>query len=93
MMVVTCRIELFLPDSHSLKDKRQIIRSLTGRVRAKINSSAAEVDFQDLWQRTAVGVAMIGTDKTVLDSQVNLIRRFVDETEGAELAAFDVDYM
>lgn len=92
MIVVTCRIELFLPDCHSLKDKRQIIRSLTGRVRAKINSSAAEVDFQDLWQRTVVGVAMVGSDKTVLDSQVNLIRRLVDETEGAELAAFDVDY-
>ena len=92
MTIIVCRIELYIPAAQSLKDKRQVVQSLIGRVRARLNCSAAEVDYQDLWQRSAVGVAMIGTDKTVLDGQLSLLRRLADGAEDAEIVAFDVDY-
>jgi uncharacterized protein len=51
-------LEIHLPDAHSLKDKRQVIRSLKDRLR-KHNVSVAEIDFQDLWQRSVVAVVTI----------------------------------
>jgi uncharacterized protein YlxP (DUF503 family) len=53
------RFELFIGASGSLKDKRQVVRSVTQTVAKKFNVSIAEVEFQDLWQRAALGVACV----------------------------------
>lgn len=92
MTVIIVTIELFIADSHSLKDKRQVVKSLVGRIRAKVNASAAEVDFHELWQRSAIGVAMVGTDRSVLEGQINVLRRLADESEGAQVVNFDIEY-
>ncbi len=59
MFIAVGRYELFIPASGSLKDKRQVLRSVVGAVRHKYNVSIAEVDYQDLWQRTAFGVSCV----------------------------------
>lgn len=59
MFVGVGRYELHLPASRSLKDKRQILRSISSQVSNKFNVSIAEVDFQDLWQRSAFGVSCV----------------------------------
>ncbi len=59
MFIGIARFELFLPASGSLKDKRQVLRSVTATVRPRFNVSIAEVDFQDLWQRAAFGVSCV----------------------------------
>ncbi|MDU4961828.1 MAG: DUF503 domain-containing protein [Sporomusaceae bacterium] len=93
MKVVVCHIELYLAASQSLKDKRQVVKSLIGRIRARVNASAAEVGFHDLWQRAAIGVAMVGTEAAVLEGQLTLIRRLADQLDGAEVVVFDVEYI
>ena len=57
MFIGVGRFELFIPASRSLKDKRQVVRAVTQIVRNKFNVSIAEIEFQDLWQRVAFGVA------------------------------------
>ena len=57
MFIGVARFELFIPDSTSLKDKRHVLRSVTDGVRRKFNVSVAEVAYQDLWQRAAIGIA------------------------------------
>lgn len=78
MTVGVCRIELFIPDSGSLKDKRQIVKGLKDRIRSRFNVSVAEVDHLDLWQRASVGVAIVANDAQFIEmtlSQVlNLVR-------------------
>ena len=59
MFIGIGRYELFFPASGSLKDKRQVMRSVTALIRKKFNVSIAEVEFQDLWQRTAFGVTCV----------------------------------
>ena len=59
MFIGVGRFELFIPASSSLKDKRQVVRSVTGTVARKFNVSIAEVEFQELWQRTALGVTCV----------------------------------
>lgn len=59
MIVGIAQIELTLPAAHSLKDKRQIVRSILKRTQARANVSIAEVDHHDLWQRTSIGVSCV----------------------------------
>jgi uncharacterized protein len=78
MIVGICTVELFIPDGHSLKDKRQVLLSLKDRLRDKFNVSVAEVGDQELWQRAVLGIACVANEGSyvnqVLDSALNLIR-------------------
>lgn len=78
MIVGVLTVELFLPSNGSLKDKRQVVKSLKQRVKNKFNVSIAEVGEQDLWQKSVLGVACVGTDTAfvnqVLDSVMNVIQ-------------------
>jgi uncharacterized protein YlxP (DUF503 family) len=78
MVVGLCTVELFISESQSLKDKRQVLHSLKDRLHGKFNLSVAEVDRQDLWQRAVLGMVCVANDGShvnqVLDQALNLIR-------------------
>lgn len=78
IIVGLCTVELFVPESQSLKDKRQVLLSLKDRLREKFNLSVAEVDGQDLWQKAVLGLACVANEgrhvNQVLDQALNLIR-------------------
>lgn len=59
MFIGVGRYELFIPASGSLKDKRQVLRSVTQTIQKRFNVAIAEVDFQDKWQRSALGVSCV----------------------------------
>ncbi len=59
MFIGVARFDIFIPASRSLKAKRQVVRSLVANVQNKFNVSVAEVDYQDLWQRSALGVSCV----------------------------------
>ena len=60
-------LEIHIPDARSLKDKRQVLRSLKDRLRARFNVAVAELDHQDTWQRAQVGVASLSNDSAHLE--------------------------
>lgn len=78
MIVGLCTVELYIPDGHSLKAKRQVLLSLKDRLRDKFNVSVAEVGEQDLWQKAILGIACVANETAyvnqVLDQVMNLIR-------------------
>jgi uncharacterized protein YlxP (DUF503 family) len=78
MIVGLCTIELYLPESDSLKAKRQVLLSVKDRLRDKFNVSVAEVGDQDLWQKSVLGMACVANEgayvNQVLDQAVNLLR-------------------
>ncbi len=78
MVVGICRIALYLPEGHSLKSKRRVLSSLKTRLCGTFNVSVAELDDQNLWQRSVLGVACIGNEarhlNRVLDQSLNMIR-------------------
>ena len=78
-MVVGIRtVELWIPESQSLKDKRQVLHSVKDRLRGKFNLSIAEVDGQDLWQKAVLGMACVANDgshvEQVLEQALNVIK-------------------
>jgi uncharacterized protein YlxP (DUF503 family) len=80
------RFELFIPASGSLKDKRQVLRSVTQNVRNKFNVAIAEVDHQDLWQRTAFGVSCVASSmghcrKVIQEVEKTIARSAADQAE------------
>jgi uncharacterized protein len=70
----TVRLELELPFSSSLKDKRQTLRSLKDRLRRK-NISVVEADNQDLWQRATVEFALAAVDRRRVEVKREEVRR------------------
>ena len=79
------RIELHLPASQSLKDKRSIVRGLKDRIRERVHAAVSEVDHQDLWQRAALGVAVVSGESHQVTEMLDSVRRLVEGTFGAEL--------
>ena len=73
-MFCTVRLELELPFSSSLKDKRQTLRSLKDRLRRK-NVSVVESDHQDLWQRATVEVALAAVSRGAAEEKREELRR------------------
>jgi hypothetical protein len=94
MHVGVCRVRLHLPASESLKDKRQAIKSVTTRVRNSYNVSIAEIEDQDLWQVSTLGIACTGPDPSGIR---DLLCRIVDFIAGArhdyELIESDIDVL
>jgi len=77
-IVGLCTVELFIRESQSLKDKRQVLLSLKDRLRDKFNLSVAEVDGQELWQKAVLGLACVSNEgryvNQVCEQAMNLIR-------------------
>jgi uncharacterized protein len=67
MPIAYLTIELRIEGAHSLKDKRQVLRSLKDRLRNSFNISIAETDVTDLWQRATLGVVSISPSRDYLE--------------------------
>ena len=59
MRIGLLTLELHIPEAHSLKDKRQIVRSLKDRLRRHFNVAVAELEYQDVWSRSIIGVVTL----------------------------------
>jgi uncharacterized protein len=78
MLVGICQLELFIPESGSLKSKRFVLKSLKTRIRNKFNVSVAEVESNEKWQRTVLGMAAVSNERKIIDSMfmqiINLVQ-------------------
>lgn len=77
MNVSVCRIELRLPENHSLKGKRQVIKSIIARIQNRYHVAVAEVDNQNLWQLATLGVACVSNHRTHADETLSNVVRFI----------------
>lgn len=91
MIVGTLEIRLVLRDARSLKDKRQVLKSIKDRLSNKFNVSIAEVDHQDEWQQATLGVAMAGTDKRYVNSVLSKLVDHLRFAPGAELVDYELE--
>jgi uncharacterized protein YlxP (DUF503 family) len=71
------RLTLFLPASHSLKEKRMVLRRVKDRVKQKFNVSCAEVEENDVWQRAVIGLALVGNERKFVEGALDEVIRFV----------------
>ena len=74
---VTLSVELHLPVAQSLKAKRSVVQSIVRTLDGWNGVAAAEVDHQDLWQRTTIGVSVIGSDPANVEERANAVERHI----------------
>lgn len=92
MIVGVLTLELFFPYSRSLKDKRRILHGFKDRLR-RHNVALAEVDFQDLWQRTRLGIVTLNSQPSVVEEVLGRVLADARNLEEAEIASQEIRYV
>lgn len=85
MIVGTLKIRLLLRESHSLKDKRRVLKSLKDTLANRFNVAVAETDAQDVWQSAEIGLATVGTDTPYVQGLLTRVEQYVRCFGGVEL--------
>ena len=80
MHVGLLRLTLRLPENHSLKGKRQVVKSLTARLQNTLHLAAAEVDQHDVWQIAVIGIACVSTTAVHAEQQLDAALRHIEDT-------------
>ena len=91
MIVMSCKVQIFLPDSHSLKDKRQVLKSLKERVRSRFDVAVAEVDHHELWQRSTLGMAVVSTASRHAYDVLSGAVRFIEQDFRIHLLDYSIE--
>jgi uncharacterized protein YlxP (DUF503 family) len=78
-------LTVHVPESQSLKDKRQVVSSLLARIRRQFNVAAAEVEDQDTWQLATLGVVCVSSDRRHADEMCQKVLRWVEDDGEAQL--------
>jgi len=89
MPIAVLMLELRIEGAHSLKDKRQVLRSLKDKLRAAFNISIAELEETDLWQRATLGIVSISSSRDYLAGLMQQVERAawrIANDNGAEVA-------
>jgi uncharacterized protein len=95
-MIAFLTLELCIEAAHSLKDKRQVVRSLKDRLRTHFNVAVAELDSNGLWNRATVGVVSVSDSRDYLDGLMKNVERQamrIANNGGAEVTDSFVEFL
>jgi uncharacterized protein YlxP (DUF503 family) len=85
VIVGTLEIVLLIRESHSLKARRRVVRSLVDRIRSRFGVAVADVSEEGLWQQAVLGVAAVSNDGRHVDEVLSKVLRFVASEPRAEV--------
>jgi uncharacterized protein len=91
MPVGLLTLELHIQHAQSLKDKRQVLRSLKDRLRAKFNVAVAELEYHDTWQRSVVGIVTISNEDHHVEESLQQVLAEADDILGPLLVSHSVE--
>jgi uncharacterized protein YlxP (DUF503 family) len=91
MLVGVCRVELFIPDSGSLKSKRFVLNSIKTKVRNKFNVSVSEVGDNEKWQRVTLGMSLVSNDRRFIDQTFHKVIQLIAADGRAEVVDHVID--
>jgi uncharacterized protein len=91
MVVGILKLKLMIPENHSLKGKRGVLKSIQSRVVNQFNVSVTECGDQELWQSAVLGFAAAGTSQAVVEATLGKVVDFVETLGLAELGETEVE--
>jgi len=92
MIVGLLTLELHFPHARSLKDKRTELQGIKDRIRRHHNAAVAELDHQDVWQRTRLGIVTINAQAGVVEGVLEQILRDIESHLNGEVSFADRQY-
>lgn len=93
MVIGTCSIEIHIPESNSLKSKRQILRRIKDRIKNRFNVSIAEVENNDLWQRTTLGVAVVANQGKYVNQLLSQVIEQLNKESGVVVLDYHLEIL
>ncbi|MDO8700532.1 MAG: DUF503 domain-containing protein [Deltaproteobacteria bacterium] len=92
MVVGVLKLNLVIPENHSLKGKRSVLKRIEARVSNQFNISVTECGDQDLWQSAILGFGVVGSNQPVVQATLQKVVDFVDDMGIAELGDSQVEF-
>ena len=86
-------LELHIPDAHSLKDKRHVLRSLKDRLRGKFNVAVAELEGEGSWQRSVVGIVSLSNNAGFLEQSLRTVLEDSEKHLGRDLVGHELEVL
>jgi len=91
VVVGVCQVDLLIPGNASLKGKRKVLRKIIDRVKGRYNTAIAEIGDNDLWQRSQLGLSVVGNDSRHINSSLDKIINFIDGMNVAEIIHSEIE--
>jgi uncharacterized protein YlxP (DUF503 family) len=91
MFVGTAEIELSIPAARSLKDKRQVVKSIIEKIKHRFNASIAEVGYLDTWKTALIGVSCVSNNKTHVEEMIQNVVDFMENDDRAIVIGISTD--
>jgi len=92
MVIGLLIVEIHFPQARSLKDKRRELAGLKSRIKGRFNAAVAELDFHDMWQRTAVGVVTLNHERLIVEQILDAVRRDIEGHVQGEILNAETRY-
>ncbi|MDN7244178.1 DUF503 domain-containing protein [Planococcus shenhongbingii] len=92
-MILYMECEFFIPVSHSLKEKRAVLKSMLTRTKQKFNVSAAEIDHQNVWQRTRIAFVTVSSSKEMVDKEMAQVLQYLESNPAWECLEVQQEYL
>ncbi|MDI7258671.1 MAG: DUF503 domain-containing protein [Thermodesulfobacteriota bacterium] len=93
MVVGICRLDFRIPENHSLKGKRHILKKMIDRVKHRFNVAISEVGDHDLWQRGQLGICAVGNDRRHINSSLDHVIDFIEKMHLVELIHTEMEIL
>ena len=93
MIVGVSQIDVHLPNAHSLKDKRAVMKSLRDQLRGRFNIAVAELDANEKWQRATIGIAAVGDERSYVQGLLAEVADWLRATRLVHLIQVQEEYL
>lgn len=93
MVVGVCQLDVRIPENHSLKGKRHVLRKLTERVRSRFNVAISEVGDNDLWQRAQIGICAVSNDRRHVNSSLDKVADYIENMYLVEVLSKEMEIL
>jgi uncharacterized protein YlxP (DUF503 family) len=91
MVIGVCQLDFLIPENHSLKGKRHVLRKMIDRVRHQFNVAISEVGDNDLWQRGQIGICTVGNDRRHINSSLDKVIDFIEKMNLVEMVRTEME--
>ncbi len=93
MIVGALKVDIKIPGANSLKEKRHVLRSLKDNIRNKFNVAVSEVGHQDIWQRAAIGIAGVSSDRLFIEKEMARALQYIESRGDIEVIDASLDFI
>ncbi|MFB4162709.1 DUF503 domain-containing protein [Alteribacillus sp. JSM 102045] len=92
-MIGVVHCECLIYQAQSLKEKRAVLKSITARLKQRLNVSVAEMDYHNLWQRTAISIVTINQERQIVEKELQTALEIIDRMPEMERTVTEYEWL